>query len=52
MDLIEVSHFTDRKLRIRVQFIAEALNEIEGSDQRLMDMRSEGCHALVSNRPH
>ncbi len=48
MDLIEVSDCTDRKLRIRVQVIAEALGEIEGSEQRLMDVRKEGCHTVLS----
>ncbi len=39
----------DHNQRIRVQSIAEALNEIEGSEQRLMDVREEGCHSVISS---
>ncbi len=43
-----MSHNADHKKRIRVQSIAEALNEIEVSEQRLMDVRKEGCHSGLS----
>jgi hypothetical protein len=40
-----MSHNADHKKRIRVQFIADALSEIEGSEQRLMDVRKEGSQS-------